>query len=242
MTYGPLISVIKGVTPDAPGEPGETVVSFDELKRWVVRLELHHFREHEAARLVTYRACALAKPLVTGILVRCLARGAAWIEDQFGVRQPITKVTLAQSAWRFGQDLAGRRNILRAVMRDLANLECETPTKASLDLTGAPVYLRTDLWFGIAAGGSIGHIAGVLNNLHCFAGSPILLTTDIIATVREDVEAHLVLPGPHFGTFATSQPSLSAKHLTRQPIVFLSAVASHLSISVIAHITTRASS
>lgn len=32
--------------------------------------------------------------------------------------------------------------------------------------TGSVLYLKTNLWFGIKAGGSVGHIAGVINGLH----------------------------------------------------------------------------
>ena len=38
----------------------------------------------------------------------------------------------------------------------------------------AAVYLRTDISFGLKAGGSVGHIAGVLNHLEGFTGPPIL--------------------------------------------------------------------
>lgn len=35
----------------------------------------------------------------------------------------------------------------------------------SLTVNGAVLYLKTNLWFGIKAGGSVGHIAGVVNGL-----------------------------------------------------------------------------
>jgi glycosyltransferase involved in cell wall biosynthesis len=38
------------------------------------------------------------------------------------------------------------------------------PSASSRD--GAVLYLKTNLWFGIKAGGSVGHIAGVVNALH----------------------------------------------------------------------------
>ena len=57
----------------------------------------------------------------------------------------------------------------------------------------APVlYLRTDLSFGVRAGGSVGHIAGVLNELADTVGPPIMLTTAPVPTVRDDIETHIV--------------------------------------------------
>jgi glycosyltransferase involved in cell wall biosynthesis len=70
-----------------------------------------------------------------------------------------------------------------------------------LDLSGIPVYLRTELAFGIRSGGSIGHIAGVLNHLGGFAGKPILLSTDIIPTVKKDLETYIILPKKEFWDF-----------------------------------------
>jgi glycosyltransferase involved in cell wall biosynthesis len=79
---------------------------------------------------------------------------------------------------------------------------------SALDLTLPPVYLRTDLWFGVKSGGSVGHIAGVLNHLDRFAGKPVFLTTDRIPTVREDLEAHVITPDVDFCGFS-ELPSLN---------------------------------
>jgi glycosyltransferase involved in cell wall biosynthesis len=72
---------------------------------------------------------------------------------------------------------------------------------SSLDLARSPLYLRSDLLFGLRSGGSVGHIAGVLNNLGGFTGSPILLTTDRIPTVRPEIETHVILPSSDFCGF-----------------------------------------
>ena len=52
------------------------------------------------------------------------------------------------------------------------------------------------------SGGSVGHTAGVLNNLDKFTGEPVFFSTDPIPTVRDDIESHLVAPGPDFWDFA----------------------------------------
>jgi glycosyltransferase involved in cell wall biosynthesis len=50
----------------------------------------------------------------------------------------------------------------------------------------------------LKAGGSVGHIAGVVNNLPAFGGMPILLSTDRIPTVSAAVETHCVAPAEAF--------------------------------------------
>jgi glycosyltransferase involved in cell wall biosynthesis len=53
----------------------------------------------------------------------------------------------------------------------------------------------------VRAGGSVGHIAGVVNELHQFAASPVVVTTDEIATVDRTVEQHLVAPCEAFWNY-----------------------------------------
>ena len=65
-------------------------------------------------------------------------------------------------------------------------------------MTHQPLYLRTDLSFGLKAGGSVGHIAGVINHLKAFGGPPIMLTTDVVPTVDPAIEVHLVPPAEAF--------------------------------------------
>jgi glycosyltransferase involved in cell wall biosynthesis len=71
----------------------------------------------------------------------------------------------------------------------------------TLALSNPPLYLRTDLSFGVRAGGSVGHIAGVVNALDAFTGPPIFLTTDDVATLRPGVEVHTVEPSEAFWNF-----------------------------------------
>jgi glycosyltransferase involved in cell wall biosynthesis len=63
------------------------------------------------------------------------------------------------------------------------------------------LYLRTDLSFGVRAGGSVGHIAGLLNELGTFTAPPIFLTTDEVATVRSGIETHIIAPSDAFWNF-----------------------------------------
>lgn len=162
------------------------------------------FRYGEA-RALTYRIGLMNKPLNTALILRALSRGACFFEDEEGAVRRIGPGTLASLSWRALSDLAGKRGFLRraaseaeALLRD-ASGAARTPPR--LDGSAAPVYLRTDLIFGLRSGGSVGHIAGVLNHLDDFAGSPVFLTTDRIPTVRNDIETHVILPDGRFADF-----------------------------------------
>ena len=64
--------------------------------------------------------------------------------------------------------------------------------------TASPIYLRTDMVFGLVSGGSIAHVSGVFNHLDAYTHRPTLFTTDHIPGIRSDLEVHNILPGRAF--------------------------------------------
>lgn len=161
-------------------------------------------------RLVTHSVAALNKPFLTSLLLRLLSRGYCSVEDQKGERLAITVPYLFRLLGRWGRDWAGRRALLRRVRNNVETLwrQCEDPSRRRMNGGGAPVYLRSDLVFGLRSGGSIGHIAGVLNHLGDFMPSPLFVTTDQIPTVRSDIETLIIGPSGRFRDFV-ELPSLA---------------------------------
>jgi glycosyltransferase involved in cell wall biosynthesis len=193
-------------------EAHATVITFEELKGWIIQdvvarrlfyyIAKHLFRYQET-RLITYRVDVILMPFVTALLLRLLSRNICYFEDEQGHRQAITPGVLAKLLWQFVRDLARTPSLLRRTYQEVEylgnNRVIRQPVK--LDLSATPVYLRTDMLFGLRAGGSVGHIAGVLNYLDEFTERPVLLTTDIIPTVRKDIETYLIHPGEAFWDF-----------------------------------------
>ncbi|MBF7081429.1 glycosyltransferase [Desulfallas sp. Bu1-1] len=176
-----------------------TVITFEEIKNWIARgVFLRHLFCYQEVKLLTYRLEVLSKPFITAILIRLLSRRVCCFEDEQGRYQSITIPFLVKLFWHLIRDLVQKFISIHCIHREIEQLSGECFTRAStskvLDLSATPVYLRTDLWFGIRSGGSVGHIAGVLNHLDEFTGKPVFLTTDIIPTVRKDIETHIVLP------------------------------------------------
>jgi len=200
----PKLRVVRGAR-RPPEEDGVTTVSFEEVTGWArggkLAGRLLRFRE---AGLLVPRLEAVTRPLATATLLRGLSRGPCWVEDETGARMEITPGTISAYAARFLRDAARRPLLLRRVAREVEALERtaagRTPSPV-LDLTGTAVYLRTDLWFGVQSGGSVAHVAGVANHLGEFTGGPLVLSTDRLATVRDDLPLHLVRPTPEFWDF-----------------------------------------
>lgn len=193
------------VEPGAPANDGQKVVSFDELKQWLKNGKiLGHLFRYDQAVMVTADLRLIAKPFVTAFLLWSLARKRSVMRDGQGLVREVGVGLLLSLLRKFVKDFMGKGKFFRDLELQVKSLYREGPVSASsnLDLSLPPVYLRTDLVFGLQSGGSVGHIAGVLNHLDSFTGKPIFLTTDRIPTVRTDLETHSILPGDQFWDFS----------------------------------------
>jgi glycosyltransferase involved in cell wall biosynthesis len=176
----------------------ETTTTVDHLWRWVregtLRSQLFRYGE---ARLLTHRIESIGRPLKLGLLLRVLSRGACYVEDDTARRRPLSAALLARWSWQALREPFQKGRLLESIAQDVAALDRQIKGRTApplFDPSAATLYLRSDMSVGLKAGGSVGHIAGVLNHLDEFTGSPVLLTTDTIPTVRGDIEVRCVAP------------------------------------------------
>jgi glycosyltransferase involved in cell wall biosynthesis len=212
------LTVIKGVT-HVQGQGDEsTTIEFDELKSWVRSGRiLGSVLRYEDVRLQTHRLETLTRPLVTAALLRILSRGACQVIDANGGAQDVDAACLLGLTRDYIADRRVLNGMLHGVRADAHGLAMRLRhgVRRSLDLTGSPIYLRSD-HHGVEVGGSVGHIAGVLNNLRWFTGSPVFVTTDRVPTVDDGIETEVVHPSLRFRDFpdapllAMNDPFLAA--------------------------------
>src|SRR5436190_2238742 len=189
-----LLTIVRPGLPLPAARPGELVLPFDEFVNWTRRgTVLAHIARHEEGRLLVYRIESSGRPLPLGLALRAMSRGRVAIEDVRGRRRPLTAGLLARWTAQIVREPFQIRSLLRRVERELDGLE-RAPRRhpGVLDLTASPLYLRTDLSFGVRAGGMVAHVAGVVNELDRFTGPVQVLTTDDIPTMRPGVDARLV--------------------------------------------------
>ena len=192
----PSIAIVKGARPSLEASSAWDVIPFEEIKRCFVKGEFwpYLFR-YNSARLITNRLNVLSKPFLTALLLRLLSRGDCYFEDEFEHKNRIGAKQWLLLGRRLLKDCIGKSSLLRRVRRDVQQLNGSSEEAnlrgTKLDLKASPVYLRSDLSFGVISGGSVGHIAGVLNQLNEFSGSPLFLTTDSIPAVLPAVESHI---------------------------------------------------
>jgi glycosyltransferase involved in cell wall biosynthesis len=177
------------------------VVPFAEAKAWLTgRAFAKQLFRYSDVELATHLIEYVSRPLPTALLLRLLSRGRCSFSEDSGRRVAIGPLVILHYLVRYVVDLARLPLVPWRARRALKQLSAARPPAQARapDLALPPVYLRGDLQLGVRAGGSVGHIAGVLNNLAHFASTPLFVTAGRVPTVRAEVEVHVVDPSPDF--------------------------------------------
>lgn len=199
------LTVVRHGMSEPAAAPGETVVTTEDLKQWISsgRMLTRLFRWSEA-RLFTDRLDALGRPLPAALALRLLSRGNCYIEDRAGQRRALSTGLLGRWISQVAVEPFRRSALIARVTQAVAELESAAsahPGTATFDRTRPPLYLRADLSFGVKAGGSVGHTAGVINNLAVAGAPPIVLSTDTLPMVRSDITVHAITPDESFWNY-----------------------------------------
>jgi len=200
------LTIVRPGVPMPTAAAGETVVPFDEFVKWVRSgAVLARVGRYVEGRLLVHRIETAGRPLPLALALRAMSRGRVRLEDPSGRTRALGGALLARWTAQLAVEPFRVPALLRRVERDVAAIEAETAhdrrPPAPLDLSASPLYLRTDLSFGVRAGGSVAHIAGVVNELDAFTGPVIVLTTDDVPTLSRRVQVHHVAPRESFWNF-----------------------------------------
>jgi glycosyltransferase involved in cell wall biosynthesis len=186
-----------------------TTLTHDDLKSLVktgmVRKMLFSF---PSLRLLTYRLEFILYPLWTAVLIRLLSRGSCFIEDEDGKIIKINISSISKIIWIWFKDFISVRRRIEKCKKFLSEFhEAAVISNGQISIESASVvYLRTDMWFGIKAGGSVGHVAGVVNNFENLGLCPLLLTSDYLKMISPSIETHIIKPRNQFWNFPDILP------------------------------------
>ncbi len=198
------LTIVRPGLPLPPPQSGEEVVAFDEFAAAITSGRvIPQFARYGESRMLVHRIESSGRPLPLVLALRWMTRGAVRLEDTRGQQRTIDAATLARWIGQIVTEPFKIDALIRRVEHIVGTLERELPAPRRLnpDSSKPPLYLRSDLSFGVRAGGSVGHIAGVVNALSQIGTPPILVTTDEIATLDANVEQHLVTPSEVFWNF-----------------------------------------
>ena len=185
--------------------PDTRIIRIQDLGKWIksghIIYNLFRYRE---SILYVYSWPLVTEPFSTALAVRFLSRGKSKIRNESGSELSINLFFILKLFTRYVLGLLKRPVFLyrkKHAVKSLIRFNSSENASTSLELKNTPVYLRTDHVFGLKAGGSVGHTAGVLNNLMSFSGSPVFISAISIPTVRKDIETHIILPSGRFMDF-----------------------------------------
>jgi glycosyltransferase involved in cell wall biosynthesis len=175
---------------DAP--PGWDVLDAEAVRQAFGRGQIRAtFRRYDRVELAVEdrRALLSPKPMLAA---RLMARGDCAIVDRDGARQALTWPRVAAILFTALRD----RLLWPSVRRRLkAALDAAAaPEPPPVVGAGPPLYLRTDLWYGLLAGGSVGHTAGVIKGLAAQGLAPVLAAPERVPTVPDDITLMRVQP------------------------------------------------
>jgi glycosyltransferase involved in cell wall biosynthesis len=185
-------------------QPGDVAISVADLRSRPVRLQpVRSFMRHAEAAIVTSELCHAGRPFALAALARWCSRGPVYLVDETGARRDVRARDLMRWSMQVAAEPVQRRWFIRDVRRRverewqaLGDRQC-----VPADLTLPCAYLRTDLSFHVRAGGSVGHISGVINNLQAFGLRPVFITTDRVPTVDPAIPTHLVCGSERFWNY-----------------------------------------
>lgn len=170
------------------------IMQFEELVRIAKSREiLRYIFKYESVNLYCPSFSAFPRPFLTAVICRIMTLGMCKWKDIDGNILRIGVITLFRLFFIFMYESFTYKNMLKGVEKEIDDLLKMEGKKKKFDAKEKPIYLRCDLAYGYIAGGSIGHIAGVLNNLSSFfVQKPLFISTDIIPTVNDDIEFKLI--------------------------------------------------
>ncbi len=203
-----ILNFVPAQTP-CPPAPGETVIQLRDMQTaraaspWQL-LRLVRRGRHEQCRAVVSDLTAPQRFFFIKLLCLLVRARKRLMVDAAGRTQPVTWAGfLGGDVPEFIVDALNSAFVLRRVRSRLAALEqAPVETRPLTQPAGSAHYYRTDLFFGLKAGGSVGHITGVAAGL-TQAGYPVTVyAADPLEFLRaKQIPVRVVSAGHQFRNF-----------------------------------------
>lgn len=135
-------------------------------------------------------------PFLVITVLRMLSRGSCWLQDSEGRSTTIEASLILRRGLALLLDWLKMPFLLRRARGEVRTLLLwvQDRTPGRLQIAESPIYLKTDLWFSTQVGGSVTHMAGVVNHLHEFLGQPVVFSTVRNPLLSPDIVWKQILP------------------------------------------------
>jgi glycosyltransferase involved in cell wall biosynthesis len=133
------------------------------------------------------------------------ARRWEWFDSNVNIssKQPLLKIVTNLS-----RDVIVWPLIYLNRSRTVAQLHKLAHVQGVLQAGSSVLFLRTDHWFNVKSGGSVGHLSGVIHGLQALGYRPHVVSTGHLVGVEEDDHFHLCEPVYDFGRNLPNMPEL----------------------------------
>lgn len=178
-------------------------IDYSTLKTWCKSGKIFQkFRNYHDVIFYLDTSPLYRRAVIVGLLGYFLKKKRVTIKYANQIEVKVTLLFLFKRLSIFVRDLLSKPFFLNNLNKKIEHLYQNIPTMQTLPTTGSPYYIRTDFHFMLLAGGSVGHIAGVLNNLENEGNAPpLLFSCTKIPTVKKGIPCHLILPDDKFLDF-----------------------------------------
>ncbi|UUQ63730.1 glycosyltransferase [Pseudomonas fuscovaginae UPB0736] len=165
---------------------------------------LRHLLRYRSVTLVLAHLGLRPRPLLVMSVLRLLGHGRVVMVDLHQRQLHVGPLALLRQAFATLGEWLRLPGLLAEVSRELADLLLRAQRSSAVaPQPGAPcLYLKTDLWFSTQVGGSVTHMAGVVNNLADATGAaPLVFATADNPIVDSRITVRSLLPAAAFWDF-----------------------------------------
>lgn len=158
---------------------------------------------YQEAGMIVPHTWLRSRPVLVITMLRMFSRSSCWLQDSEGRSTTIGILLILRRSLALLLDWLKIPFLLRQTRREVHALLlwAHSHTACRLQADGPPIYLKTDLWFSTQVGGSVTHMAGVVNHLQEFLGRPFVFSTACNPLLSSDIPWKQILPEPRYWDF-----------------------------------------
>lgn len=169
------------------------VISIADLRKIACSSKfLSYLFKYNSVNLLSQDIDTIPMPFMVACVCRLMTFGSCkWTDNAKTVK--VSFFFLLSLFISFCKEYLLKRKFVKSIKNDLDLLNKKSVSKGSLNSKFNVSYVRTDLPSGLDAGGSVGHIAGVLNNIEKIAGcAPEFISSDYIPLLNDNIKTWLL--------------------------------------------------
>ena len=155
---------------------------------------LRRFQRYRRAVFFTYDLKTAPRIALWSAFLSWIGRSCVVLDASGGKRTGSLGSVLTRDIPQFAGETVQLPFLLWKVARDIARIQ--TKKKARLAGSVSIAYLRTDHWFGITAGGSVTHVAGVANAFRNLGIPLFLVSSDKLELIDKAIPLLVIEPRP----------------------------------------------